>query len=231
MGSLILLVDDDAHITEVVEFALKAAGFSVTTASDGEHALEKFKTQNPELIILDISLPGQDGLWVCRQIRLTSQVPIIFLSAKDEEVDRVLGLTIGGDDYVTKPFSPRELVARVEAVLRRNKPGPEKNGRGTQILTHGQLTLDLESYETLWQSIKVDLTATEFKILKTLCQRPKKVFLREELLTLVYPGTAVSDRTIDSHILHIRKKFQKMGAPDPIQTQHGLGYSLQLSKL
>ncbi|MDR1607049.1 MAG: response regulator transcription factor [Deltaproteobacteria bacterium] len=220
--ALILLVDDDPHIAEVVEFSLKAAGFQVVVAGDGEVALELFKAQDPDLVILDIGLPKQDGLWVCRQIRQISRAPIIFLSARDEEVDKVLGLTIGGDDYVTKPFSPRELTARALAILRRGQ-----DPAAGQSLKIGDLKLDLESYETFWGTEKVELTATEFKLLKTLCQRPRKVFTRDELLALVYPGTAVSDRTIDSHILHVRKKFQKVGAPDPIQTQHGLGYCLR----
>ena len=143
-----------------------------------------------------------------------------------------MGLTIGGDDYVTKPFSPRELTARVEAVLRRprtlsqqappNPAGSEK----PQKLALGPLSVDLESQKAFWGSEKVDLTATELKLLKTLLARPRKIFTREELLELAFPGVAVSDRTIDSHILHIRKKFQKAGAADIIQTQHGLGYGL-----
>jgi two-component system OmpR family response regulator len=233
----ILLVDDDAHIAEVVEFSLRAAGFETLTAQNGEKALELFEAHQPDLLILDIGLPGQDGLWVCRQIRQKAQTPIIFLSARDEEVDKVLGLTIGGDDYVTKPFSPRELTARAQAILRRqgtltpNPPAQAPVKTEAAKLVQGSLTLDLESYETFWGDQKIDLTATEFKILKTLGQRPRKVFQRDELMTLVYPGAVVSDRTIDSHILHIRKKFQKIGAEDPIQTQHGLGYSLRLESL
>jgi two-component system OmpR family response regulator len=187
-----------------------------------------------------INLPGKDGLWLCRAIREASALPIIFLSARDEEVDLVMGLTIGGDDYVTKPFSPRELTARVEAVLRRprslaaggqgaqagtSSPGaqaPPAEGR----LAFGDLSVDLESQKAYWGPNKVDLTATELKILKTLMGRPKKIFTRDELLELVLPGVAVSDRTIDSHVLHIRKKFQGAGASDIIQTQHGLGYGL-----
>jgi two-component system OmpR family response regulator len=226
----ILVVDDDPHISEVVEFALSAAGHQVRTAFEAETALDVFKAEEADLLILDVSLPGKDGLWLCRSIREFSQVPIIFLSAKDEEVDRVMGLTIGGDDYVTKPFSPRELTARVAAVLRRNpasagggSPAPEGE---EQTLKRGLLTLDMESVEAFYDGRKVELTPTEFKILKSLCQRPRKVFTRNELLELAFPGVAVSDRTIDSHILHIRKKFNRSGAKEIIQTQHGLGYSL-----
>jgi two-component system OmpR family response regulator len=222
----ILVVDDDPHISEVVEYALKAAGHSVRLASDAETGLTICKDDNIDLAIVDINLPGKDGLWLCQAIREFSQTPIIFLSARDEELDRVMGLTIGGDDYVTKPFSPRELTARVAAVLRRNQnaapatPDPQR-------ITFGPLDLDLESVEAFWSGEKVDLTATEFKLLKALSLRPRKVFSRDELLELVFPGVSVSDRTVDSHILHIRKKFARVGAKEIIQTQHGLGYSLQ----
>jgi two-component system OmpR family response regulator len=231
LSAVVLVVDDDPHIAEVVDFALTAAGYQVLSASSAEEAWPTFQQSSPDLAIVDINLPGKDGLWLCRTIREISQVPILFLSARDEEVDTVMGLTIGGDDYVTKPFSPRELTARVGAILRRQKAptsqtfteAPKEN---EDNITKGPLRLDLESITAFWLEQKVDLTATEFRLLKTLCQRPRKVFSREELLTLVFPGVAVSDRTIDSHILHIRKKFFKAGAKEIIQTQHGLGYSL-----
>ncbi|MDR1921458.1 MAG: winged helix-turn-helix domain-containing protein, partial [Candidatus Adiutrix sp.] len=179
----------------------------------------------------DINLPGRDGLSVCQAARRFSQAPILFLSARDEEVDRVMGLTIGGDDYVTKPFSPRELAARVQAILRRRGPGdkaasPEAQGEEAKALTKGLLRLDTESFTAFWDGRAIDLTATEFQLLKTLLLRPSKVFTRDELLTRVYQGTVVSDRTIDSHILHIRKKFSLHGGRDIIQTQHGIGYKL-----
>jgi two-component system OmpR family response regulator len=230
----VLVVDDDPHIAEVVEFALTAAGYRVAVAGDAEAALELFKRDEPALAIVDINLPGKDGLWLCRAVREFSQAPVIFLSARDEELDRVMGLTIGGDDYVTKPFSPRELVARVGAVLRRQPaPGPKTPAAGVgpadepgARLAAGGLSLDLESVEAFWEGAKIDLTPTEFKLLKTLCQRPRKVFTREEILDLVFPGVAVADRTVDSHILHIRKKFGRAGAAEIISTQHGLGYCL-----
>jgi two-component system OmpR family response regulator len=221
----ILVVDDDPHISEVVEFALTSSGHAVRLAFEAETALNVFKTDKIDLAIVDINLPGKDGLWLCRAIREFSQAPIIFLSARDEELDRVMGLTIGGDDYVTKPFSPRELTARVAAVLRRNQ-GRAPEDAAPRRLTCGALSLDLDSLEAFWSDRKVDLTATEYKLVKTLCQRPRKVFSRDEMLDLVFPGVSVSDRTIDSHILHIRKKFAKAGAKEIIQTQHGLGYSM-----
>ncbi len=222
---LILVVDDDPHIAEILEFALKAAGFGVAVAATGQEALTVFRDRAPALVVLDINLPDRDGLWVCQRIRETSQAPILFLSARDEEVDRVMGLTIGGDDYVTKPFSPRELTARVRAILRRGGPSapqaaPEPKWRA------GGLRLDPESHTAYFQEEPVDLTATEFQLLKTLLMRPSKVFTRDELLDLVYQDTVVSDRTIDSHILHIRKKFGAKGGKDVIQTQHGVGYKL-----
>jgi two-component system OmpR family response regulator len=221
----ILVVDDDPHISQVVEFALKAAGHVVRTAFDAETALGIFKSSPIALAIVDINLPGKDGLWLCSAIREFSQTPIIFLSARDEELDRVMGLTIGGDDYVTKPFSPRELTARVAAILRRNQT-PTPSPPNPQTITHGPLALDLESVEAFWAGEKVELTQTEFKLLKTLTQRPRKIFSRDEILSLVFPGVNVSDRTVDSHILHIRKKFAKAGSREIIQTLHGLGYGL-----
>lgn len=225
---LILVVDDDPHIAEILEFALKAAGFAVAVAATGEEALAAFREHAPALVVLDINLPDRDGLWVCQRIREESQAPILFLSARDEEVDRVMGLTIGGDDYVTKPFSPRELTARVRAILRRGAPaaGPAARAEAKSQWRVGGLRLDPESYTAFFQEEAVELTATEFQLLKTLLMRPSKVFTRDELLDLVYQDTVVSDRTIDSHILHIRKKFGAKGARDIIQTQHGIGYKL-----
>ncbi|MDR2946032.1 MAG: response regulator transcription factor [Candidatus Adiutrix sp.] len=229
---LILAVDDDQHITEIIEFALKAAGFAVITAAAGQEALDKFRQHAPALVVLDVNLPDRDGLWVCQKIRETSQTPILFLSARDEEVDRVMGLTIGGDDYVTKPFSPRELTARVQAILRRGAQAvaapavaaaPPQAAADTQIVS-GRLRLEPESFAAFWDNEPVELTATEFQLLKTMAARPGRVFTRDELLDLVYKDTVVSDRTIDSHILHIRKKFGRKGGKDVIQTQHGIGY-------
>ena len=225
-SQLILVVDDDAHIIEIIEFALKAAGFVVITAGAGQQALDLFHKHSPALVVLDINLPDRDGLWVCQKIRETSQAPILFLSARDEEVDRVMGLTIGGDDYVTKPFSPRELTARVQAILRRGAPSAPASTPVDKKWTSGRLRLDPESFSAFWDDEPVELTATEFQLLKTLVARPTKVFTRDELLDLVYQDTVVSDRTIDSHILHIRKKFGQKGGKDIIQTQHGVGYKL-----
>ncbi len=227
-GQVILVVDDDPHIAEIIDFSLKSAGFFVHRAASGEEALTLYEEITPALVVLDINLPGRDGLWVCQRLREKGQTPILFLSARDEEVDRVMGLTIGGDDYVTKPFSPRELTARVQAILRRGGPPGSKTEEAKEQWRSGKLRLDLESHSAYWAEKPVDLTATEFQLLKTLLARPSKVFTRDELLDLVYRDTIVSDRTIDSHILHIRKKFGAAGegGKDVIQTQHGVGYKL-----
>jgi len=177
-------------------------------------------------------MPEMDGTEVCRQIRAHSATPIIFLSSRDEEVDRIIGLELGGDDYVTKPFSPRELVARVKAVLRRGKNrepatgASEKKPDAQKLLTSGDLLLDLDRFEARWVGEPIALTITEFGILRTLLTYPGKVFTRDELMNSAYNyENIVTDRTIDSHIRRIRRKFSAMGA-DPIETVHGLGYRL-----
>jgi two-component system OmpR family response regulator len=230
--SLILIADDDPHIREVVRFALETAGFATAQAADGRETIEQYQAVHPDLIVLDIVMPEMDGTEVCRQIRQQSATPIIFLTSRDDEVDRIIGLELGGDDYVTKPFSPRELVARVKAVLRRadniqaatnqadDKPNPEK------VLRHGRMELDLDRFEAHWDGRPVVLTITEFGIIRTLLGYPGKVFTRDELISAAYTyDNIVTDRTIDSHVRRVRLKFAKVGA-DPIETVHGLGYRL-----
>ncbi len=229
---LILIADDDLHIREVVRFALENAGFATVQAVDGRETIEQFLSVRPDLVILDIVMPEMDGTEVCRQIRAHSATPIIFLSSRDEEVDRIIGLELGGDDYVTKPFSPRELVARVKAVLRRGE-GSEAAGAADyrkhdaeRILTHGDLVLDLDRFEARWYGGPIALTITEFGILRTLLSYPGKVFTRDELMDSAYNyDNIVTDRTIDSHVRRVRRKFADIGI-DPIETVHGLGYRL-----
>ena len=186
---LILIVDDDPHIREVVRFALENAGYITAQAADGREAVEQFLSVHPDLVVLDILMPEMDGTEVCRQIRLQSVTPIIFLSSRDEEVDRIVGLELGGDDYVTKPFSPRELVARVKAVLRRAETNqavtgqPEKTPSAKKVLRHGLLELDLDRFEAHWDGKPVVLTITEFGMLRTLLSYPGKVFTRDELIS------------------------------------------------
>jgi two-component system OmpR family response regulator len=229
---LILIVDDDPHIREVVRFALENAGYITAQAADGREAVEQFLSVRPDLVVLDILMPEMDGTEVCRQIRLQSVTPIIFLTSRDEEVDRIVGLELGGDDYVTKPFSPRELVARVKAVLRRAESNPavtgqpEKTLSAKSVLRHGLLELDLDRFEAHWDGKPVVLTITEFGMLRTLLSYPGKVFTRDELISASYTyDNVVTDRTIDSHIRRVRRKFAEAGA-DPIETVHGLGYRL-----
>jgi two-component system, OmpR family, response regulator len=222
----ILIVDDDPAIRGVLRFALAQAGFDTLEATDGKAALECFATAPPDLIVLDVLMRGLDGIEVCREIRRQSTVPILFLSSKDDEIDRVVGLEIGGDDYLVKPFSPREVVARVKALLRRAAAAPRvPQVAGTQ-LRHGQLSLDLDQIRASWGGREVMLTATEFGILRTLMSRPGKVYTRDDLMNSAYGvQKVVSDRTIDSHVRRLRAKFAAIGA-EPITTLHGFGYKL-----
>ncbi|HEX7970008.1 MAG TPA: response regulator transcription factor [Stellaceae bacterium] len=221
----ILIVDDDPAIREVVGFALGRAGFETVEASDGKAALERFAAAKPDLVVLDVLMPGLDGIEVCRELRRRGSVPILFLSSKDDEVDRIVGLEIGGDDYLVKPFSPRELVARVKALLRR-AAAPEPPAGAATVLRHGRLSLDLEQVRAAWDGQEVALTATEFGILRTLMSRPGKVYTRDNLMDGAYGiDKVVSDRTIDSHVRRLRAKFAAIGA-EPIETLHGFGYKL-----
>jgi two-component system OmpR family response regulator len=221
----ILVVDDDPHIRDVVRFAFEKTGMLISTAQDGKEALRQFDRNVHELVVLDIGMPEMDGLEVCRQIRKTADTPILFLSARDEEIDRILGLEIGGDDYVTKPFSPRELVARVNAILRRARttaaPAVPKP------MNHGGLTIDPDGRSVAFQDKPVSLTALEFDILKTLLARPGFVFTRELILDAAYSGNIhVADRTIDSHVRNIRAKMAAAGCESAIETVHGVGFRL-----
>lgn len=220
----ILIVDDDPAIRDVVRFALARAGFETVEAENGRVALDLFAKIPPDLIVLDVALPELDGTELCRQIRRDSTVPIVFLSSRDEEIDRVLGLEIGGDDYLVKPFSPRELVARVKAVLRRGIA--VQTVVDAKVLSHGALVLDLDAVRASWNGTEVALTATEFGILRTLMTRPGKVYTRDSLMDGAYAvEKVVSDRTIDSHVRRLRAKFEAIGAA-PIETLHGIGYKL-----
>lgn len=220
----ILVVDDDPHLRDIVRFALAKEGFAVLEAEDGAQALALFAAEAPDLIVLDITMPELDGTEVCRRLRRDSQVPIVFLSSRDDEIDRVLGLELGGDDYVTKPFSPRELVARIKAVLRRLAPAAPA-AEPCEVVC-GRLRLDLDGFRAFWGEAEVMLTVTEFALLRALAERPGKVFSRDALMDRAYAlDHYVSDRTIDSHVRRVRAKFQAVGGA-PVETVHGLGYKL-----
>lgn len=219
----ILLVDDDQNLREVARYALSQAGFLVEEAATGREALAAARARLPDLIVLDVRMPEMDGLEVCRELRKTSRVPIVFLSSADEEIDRVLGLELGGDDYLGKPFSPRELVARAKAVMRRLEP----KVIAKDILRRGPLELDQERFEATWNGSAVVLTITEFNLLAALLHAPGKVFTRDELISRAYDGVAVSERTVDSHLRRVRVKLAAVGG-QPIETVHGLGYRLAI---
>ncbi len=226
MPRTILVVDDDPHIRQLLVFALGKAGLGTVEAADGEAALALVATQRPDLIILDINMPRMDGLEVCRRVRADSQVPILFLSSRDDEIDRVIGIELGADDYVVKPFSPREVVARVMAILRRAAaPAPPQPVAAT--IAQGLLRLDMDGWRASWADVEVPLTVTEFSILRLLAAMPAKVFGRDAIIDRLHgPGFAVTDRTIDSHIRNLRAKFAAAGGNDLIETRAGIGYAL-----
>ena len=226
--SRILVVDDDGHIRDVMRFTLQQGGFQVVEAKDGAEALSQFSAGGIDLVVLDIVMPESDGLEVCRKIRAQSRLPIIFVSSRDEELDRVLGLELGADDYLVKPFSPRELLARVKAVLRRLSPEPATPEKGA-IQRRGALEMDLHRHRCTWVGQEVVLTVTEFALLQSLLQSPGRVFSRSELEDRAYGhGHVITERTVDSHIRRIRQKLGAIGA-DPIETVYGLGYRLKES--
>jgi len=227
----ILVVDDDSHIREVVRFALEKADHHVCEAADGRAALAEFARAAADLVVLDVLMPEMDGLEVCRELRRTSRVPILFLSSRDEEVDRVVGLELGADDYVVKPFSPRELVARVGAILRRTggaaqqDPAGEGAGKKTASPAH-PIQLDWDCKSATYQGVALDLTRSEFKIMTALMRRPGVVFSRNELLDILYPhGESVVQKAVDVHIHNIRKKLGENGAA-LLQTVRSFGYRL-----
>jgi two-component system, OmpR family, alkaline phosphatase synthesis response regulator PhoP len=226
MPKTILVVDDEPQIVEICRDYLTAAGFTVLTANDGARGLAAARHEHPDLIVLDLMLPGMDGLDVCRELRRDSSglaaVPIIMLTARVEESDKLVGLELGADDYMTKPFSPRELVARVRTVLRRAGEAPAP----ADLLRAGTLTLDRARYRVVLPDREVDLTPTEYEILATLASSPGRIFSRAQLLTAAR-GVAFEsyERAIDSHIRNLRRKIEPPDAePRYIITVHGVGY-------
>lgn len=226
-NKLILLVDDEQHIVDVVEYILKENAFDVTAAPDGDAGLRQFTDGNPDLVILDLNLPGMSGLDLFREMRrLRPAVPVVMLTSRAEEIDRVVGLELGADDYVTKPFSPRELAARVRAVLRRTERPPAETP--SNRFTHGPLELDTESLTLTYFRTDIPLTRSEFKFMECLVRFPARVFTRDMLIDRIYDGEhVVTDRSIDAYVKRLRRKFAEVRHQvDPITTVHGLGYKL-----
>jgi two-component system response regulator ChvI len=224
----IALIDDDRNILTSVSMALEAEGFDVKTYMDGEAALKGIDLNPVDLVVSDIKMPRMDGMEVLTNIREKSSVPLIFLTSKDDEIDQVLGLRMGADDYITKPFSQRLLIERIRAILRRNEMRAqtgESNDNET-VTTHGHLTLDEDRHLCLWKGGEVNLTVTEFLLVKALSIRPGHVKSRDSLMDIAYGDAIyVDDRTIDSHIKRIRKKFKQVDDEfDHIDTVYGIGY-------
>lgn len=227
MTRRVLLVDDDPHIRQLLAFAFDKAGFAVAEAGDGEAALAEVARKAPDLVVLDINMPRMDGLEVCRRLRSQGEVPVLFLSSRDDEFDRVLGIELGADDYVTKPFSPREVVARANAILRRSAPKPVAPADSAARIAKGRLRLDPEAWTAHWDAAEVALTVSEFTLLKALALAPGRILSRDQLIDQLHgPGFAITDRTIDSHIRNLRRKFAEAGGSDVIETRAGVGYRL-----
>ncbi|MEH0196710.1 response regulator transcription factor [Caulobacter sp. CCNWLY153] len=225
MTQPILIVDDEPHIRELLAFALGKAGYATVEAADGEAALEAIAAHKPALVVLDINMPRLNGLDVCRRIRAEGQLPVLLLSSRDDEIDRVLGIELGADDYVVKPFSPREVTARVSAILRRaSAAAPAEEPK---LVSRGRLSLEADAWRAAWGGDEAALTVTEFGILWTLASAPRRVFSRDAIIDrLRGPGFALTDRTIDSHVRNLRAKFAKLGGVDLIETRPGVGYRL-----
>jgi DNA-binding response OmpR family regulator len=220
----VLVVEDDPRIADVLEYALKAEGHDVQKAQRGREAIELAERSAPALIVLDVGLPDIDGFEVCRAVRKFSDVPVIFLTSRSDEIDRVVGLEIGGDDYVVKPFSPRELLARIKAIRRRHEriaTAPAETATNSE-LHYGEITVDPEKFRVRSGNREIVLTAQEFKLLELLVRHPGRVFTREQVLNRAWgDGGLVTDRTIDVHVKSLRKKFGKL---DFIETVRGIGY-------
>jgi len=221
----ILIVDDEKNIVDILKFNLKKEGFTTVEAYDGEQGLEMALNQKPDLILLDIMLPKMDGFTVCRKIRETLSTPVLMLTAKEEEVDKVLGLELGADDYITKPFSPRELIARVKANLRRAVADENVKNTGS-VINCGDLTIDVDRYEVQRNGEVIELTLREFELVKFLALQPGQIFSRESLLEKVWGYEYYGDvRTVDVTVRRIREKLENdPGNPAYVMTKRGVGY-------
>ena len=227
-GQKVLVVDDEDHILELARLYLSREGYSIEAVTDGAQAVPRFNQVKPDLVVLDIMLPGMDGLSICKEIRKVSQVPIIMLTARDDITDKVVGLEVGADDYLTKPFHPQELVARAKALVRRARLEPDQ----PRLVRAGELEVDFERHEVRFQERRIQLRPKEFDLLALLARHPGRVFQRSELLDMVwgydFPGYT---RTVDVHVQQLREKLGGAEVSDPsIQTVWGVGYKLELSE-
>lgn len=222
----ILIVDDDEHISELISLYLIRDGYDTREVHDGKSAVEEFKSYNPDLIMLDIMLPAMDGYEVCKEIRKTSNVPIIMLTAKGDTIDKVLGLELGADDYIVKPFEPKEMTARVKAVLRRFETGKSKES--SKILTFDNLEINTENYTVKYHGEPLNFPPKEFELLCFLAKSPNQVFTRDQLLDKIWGYEYIGDtRTVDVHIKRIREKFDKKDNW-PVKTVWGVGYKFEM---
>ena len=218
MTARILIVDDDPHIRDVVRIAVQSAGFDTVEVANGQAAVTHVDREAIDLVVLDIGMPQMDGFECCKTIRKISNVPILFLTAQEDEVDRVLGFQLGADDFVAKPFSPRELVLRIKAILARGKP------ETSDTITHGDLALNASAHRCVLGEADLALTAIEFSLLELLARSPEQVFDRNQLIAGIYgANSSLSGRTLDSHLRNLRAKASALGCDDLIATIHGIG--------
>ncbi len=228
----ILVVDDEKPIVDILQYNLEKEGYRVITAYDGDEALQQVESELPDLILLDIMLPGKDGFTVCREIRQNKDIPIIMLTAKELEVDKVLGLELGADDYVTKPFSAREIIARVKAILRREKLRNKASIKEKNIINVGAISVDRDEVQVYNQGTPVELTLREYNLLVHLMLKPGHVFNRDQLLSQVWGYDYIGDeRTVDVTVRRLREKLEEDPAkPDYIHTKRGVGYYFRQRK-
>lgn len=221
MAQKIHIVDDDEHIRDVIRFALQEAGYDTVDATNGNQALINLAKTPADLVVLDIGMPEMDGFQTCKEIRKTSNVPILFLTARNDEIDRIVAFELGGDDYLSKPFSPREMVLRVAAILKRGKL------QGDLKISVADLCLEETKHLVTLKGVPLELTAREFSVLNALAKRPDQVFPKSALMAQVYGETIfVADRTLDSHVRNLRAKARSLGCDDIVATVHGVGLKL-----
>ncbi len=224
----ILIIDDDVNICELLRLYLEKEGFSTETATDGLKAIDTFKSASPDLVLLDIMLPGLDGWQICREIRKFSQVPIIMLTAKGETFDKVLGLELGADDYITKPFEPKEVIARIKAVLRRTTAPQSASSSNIKQVSFDKLTINLSNYELTVNGKQIDTPPKELELIFHLASNPNRVFTRDQLLDEVWGFEYYGDsRTVDVHVKRLREKLEGVSDKWELKTVWGVGYKFE----